>query len=215
MIMLFLVGDTHGQEFLFKVKYGMIHAGSAKMIHHVENGLLTSTLTIESSPWLSNLWTLSDSIRSTYDVDLKQMRSHSKAIHEGNYHRNYQVEFVDSNTVSVNNKVRVLSTVDLRDIPSLLFELSQTRLTKGDTLHYRLWDGQGYGNLSLLVEKISKPSIFKPFQDQGWQLIPLSSTRKTRQNKIKLALLLSESTPHRPLKIQIDTKYGDVVMRLE
>jgi len=215
LITLLIVGEVNGQEFLFKVKYGLIHAGTAKMIQQIEDGILTSSLTIESSPWLSNLWTLSDSVLSIYDIEQKRMISHTKAIHEGSYHRNYQVEFIDSSKIKINNKIKDIDAQGLRDIPSLLHELSLTKLSNGDTLRYRLWDGKRYGDLNLRVERTSKPSLFRPFQDQGWHLTPLSSTRKTRENKIKLALLMSKSLPHKPLKIQIDTKYGDVIMRLE
>ncbi len=215
IITLFTAVEGFGQNYSFKVKYGMIQAGTAELIYHLENGILNSRLNINSSRWLSTLWALSDSMKSMYAVETAQLKIHTKAIHEGSYHRNYQVEFFDSNRVQINGKSKDLITKGLKDIPSLLFELSKTHFNKGDTLHYRVWDGKGYGALVLLVEKVTGPTLLKPFSEAGWHLTPLNSTRKSRGNHIQLALLLSESLPHIPLRIEIDTKYGNVLMRLE
>ncbi len=213
-MLLFMGVAAFGQNYSFKVKYGLIQAGKAKLVLTVKDGYLESRLNIESSPWLANLWTLSDSIWSFYEIESGQLKRHVKAIHEGSYQRHYEVIFKDSNQVSINGRERDLDTRGLLDIPSLLFELSNTEFTSGDTLHFRLWDGQGYGVLELLVEKISGPSLFRPFGEPGWKLTPLSSTKKSRENRIQLALMLSDTMPHTPLKIEIDTKYGAVVMRL-
>lgn len=213
--MLFAVGEGFGQNYSFKVKYGMVHAGTAELTYHLENGTLNSQLSINSSRWLSNLWTLSDSIESVYEVGTNQLRTHIKAIHEGAYDRNYRVEFIDSNQVQVNRRNKNIDTQGLMDIPSLLFILSKTHFSLGDTLHYRLWDGKGFGVLNLLVEKKTGSSLLRPFSEGGWQLTPLNSTKKSRENSIQLALLLSESLPHIPLRIEIDTKYGNVIMRLD
>lgn len=217
LILILLMTGTQvlGQSFSFKVKYGVIHAGAAKLIHTVENGILNSSLHIESSPWLSNLWSLSDSIRSTYDIETGRLLNHTKAVHEGSYHRNYEVVFSDSNKVAVNGIGRVLETSEVKDLPSLLFDLSTTRFKHGDTLRYHLWDGKGLGVLNLLVEKSPGAKLFKPFAEKGWRLTPLNSTKKSRENQIKLAMQMSDSFPHKPLRIEIDTKYGNIIMRLE
>ncbi len=215
LIFLLTAGQVVGQDFNFRVKYGMIQAGTARIRQHIEDGILISNLHIKSSPWLTNLWSLSDSIKSVYEIESGRLLSHTKAIHEGSYHRNYKVFFVDSNRVSINGKERVLDTQSLRDIPSLLFDLSRMNFINGDTLQYRLWDGQSFGILDLLVERIAGPSLFHPFAESGWRLTPLSSNKKSRENRIQLALLLSGNQPHRPLRIEIDTKYGNILMRLE
>ncbi|NQV16339.1 DUF3108 domain-containing protein [bacterium] len=212
--LLLLMANGHCQSYSYKVKYGMVQAGTAKLVHNLEKGVLTSFLSIQSSPWLSNLWTLSDSIRSIYLVESGELKSHIKAIHEGTYHRNYLVNFVDSNMVSINGKEHELNTQGIKDIPSLLFDLSRTHFQHGDTLRYRLWDGRGFGVLNLAVEKAIGPSLFKPFSAAGWKLSPLNSTKKSRENQIQLAMMYSESYPHEPLRIEIGTKYGNVIMRL-
>jgi len=193
----------------------MIQAGAAELIHEVEAGVLTSYLSIESSPWLSNLWSLSDSIVSVYLIETRQLLQHTKAIHEGSYHRNYDVLFLDSNLVKVNGKEREIGTEGIKDLPSLLFELSTTKFNHGDTLRYKLWDGRGLGALSLLVEKSSGPTLFKPFAEKGWRLTPLNSTRKSRENQIQLAMQMSTAFPHKPMRIEIDTKFGNIIMRLD
>ena len=215
-ILLFVAG-TNGvaQSYDYKVRYGMIHAGSAHLEHSLDNEILNSSLSINSSPWLSTLWSLSDSIKSQYHVESAKLLNHYKAIHEGSYHRNYEVVFSDSDSVVVNSEVKSVDTQGLRDIPSLLYYLSHFKFTDGETLHFRLWDGRSYGLLSLKVEKMKKPSLLNPFASQGWKLSPLSSTKKSRENQIRLALLFSNNFPHLPLRIEIDTKYGDVVMKLE
>ena len=214
LIVLLAGGNVVGQDYSFRVKYGMIQAGTAQLALAVQDGYLESHLNIESSPWLSKLWTLSDSIKSVYYITSGQLKGHTKAIHEGAYHRNYAVLFLDSNRVVVNGQERVVNTQGLRDIPSLLYDLSRMHFNSGDTLHFRLWDGQGLGELELLVEQHAGPSLLRPFAEAGWKLTPLSSTRKSRENKIQLALLLTEKFPHIPLKIEIDTKYGSVLMSL-
>ena len=213
LMMLLAVGTGYGQNYSFKVKYGMIQAGSAKLSYQLESGILSSKLSINSSRWLSNLWTLSDSIESVYALEAEQLKAHTKAIHEGSYHRNYVVEFLDSNRVLINGKTKALDVEGLKDVPSLLYDLSKAHFKQGDTLHYQIWDGKSYGNLSLLVEKKSGSSLLKPFSERGWQLTPLSSTKKSRANNIQLALLLTRSSPHTPLRIEINTKYGTVLMR--
>jgi len=216
LFVLLLTGaEGFGQTYGYKVKYGMVPAGSAKLVHAFENGILKSYLSIESSPWLSNLWTLSDSIFSVYLVESGKLLKHTKAIHEGAYHRNYNVDFHDDDTIRINGRNKIVEKHDFKDIPSLLYELSMTKFHNGDTLFYHVWDGRSQGELGLLVEKIGKPSLLKHFDEAGWRLTPLSSSRKSRENKIKLAMLYSESFPHTPLRIEIDTKYGNVLMRLE
>ncbi len=206
---------AQAQTYSFKVKYGMVNAGAAKLVHQVKDGILKSSLVIESSPWLSNLWTLSDSIISEYRIETARLEQHTKAIHEGKYHRNYRVSFDDSNKVDINGKVKVVETEGLTDIPSLLFELSRTKFIDDDTLNYHIWDGRGHGVLNLHVEKTGKPKLFKPFAEQGWKLTPLNSSKKSRENKIQMSMLYSKSYPHKPLRIEISTKYGNVIMRLE
>jgi len=119
------------------------------------------------------------------------------------------------NLALVNGKEKEVSTQGLRDIPSLLYELSFTRFQDGDTLQYQIWDGRGSGVLKLLVEKVGKPTLLKPFAESGWRLTPLNSTRKSRANQIQLSMFYSNSYPHTPLKIEISTKYGGVQMRME
>lgn len=208
-------GEGLSQDYSFKVKYGMIHAGSAKLSYQSDQGMLTGKLTIKSSPWLSSLWSLADSIESTYNLNSNRLEKHIKAIHEGSYNRNYDVVFSDSNTVSVNGKEKALEIQGLYDLPSLLYKLSDIRFSHGDTLHYALWDGKSYGILRMVVEKVKGPSLFNPFSSVGWKLTPLSSSRKSRENQIRLELLLSQSTPHTPKRIEINTKYGKVIMQLE
>lgn len=217
-LLLFLIlvnTQAFGQTYSYKVKYGMVQAGAAKLAHTVESGILKSYLTIESSPWLSNLWSLSDSIVSEYIIDLGRLDKHTKAIHEGNYHRNYEVTFTDSDQVWINGKEKQVKTQGLKDIPSLLYDLSLREFKNGDTLRYQVWDGRGEGALDLLVEKVGKPSLLHPFSEAGWKLTPLTSTKKSRENRIQLAMLYSKSYPHTPLRIEINTKYGNVLMRME
>jgi len=187
----------------------------AKLVHQVEDDVLNSFFLIKSSPWLSTLWTLSDSVMTEYMIEQGRLVKHTKAIHEGNYHRNYEVTFSDSDIVTVNGKQKPIEIQGLRDVPSLLYELSHTRFKDGDTLQYQIWDGRGSGSLKLLVEKVGKPSLLKPFSEAGWRLTPLNSTRKSRANQIQLSMFYSKSYPHIPIKIEIDTKYGSVQMRKE
>ncbi|MCF7824269.1 MAG: DUF3108 domain-containing protein [Candidatus Marinimicrobia bacterium] len=207
--------DGFSQSYDFKVRYGVIYAGSAELSYTLVDGILKSSLTIASSPWLSNLWTLTDSISSTYHLETGRLKTHYKAIHEGSYHRNYMVEFGDSNQVQINDSEKVVEETNFKDLPSLLYDLSQYQFRDGDTLQFSLWDGRSYGMLMLVVEKVGKPKLFTPFALSGWKLTPLSSTDKSRENRIQLALHLSNTRPHIPLRIEIDTKYGGVLMRLE
>ncbi|NQV42179.1 MAG: DUF3108 domain-containing protein [Candidatus Marinimicrobia bacterium] len=203
------------EAYSYKVKYGLIHAGQATLIHTVEDKVLKSIFVMESSPWLSTLWTLSDTVVTKYLIDKERLVHHARAIHEGSYHRNYEVSFSDSNMATVNGKDKEVDIQGLRDIPSLLYELSLTRFQDGDTLQYRMWDGRGSGVLKLLVEKIGNPSLFKPFGKPGWRLTPLNSTRQSRANQIQLSMFYSKAYPHTPLEIVIDTKYGNIQMRLD
>jgi len=203
------------QTYTYKVRYGLVQAGKAQLVHTIEEGRLNSFFSIESSPWLSKLWTLSDSIHTEYELASEKLIRHRKAIHEGNYHRNYTVTFADSNQAVVNGNPKSIVTHELKDIPSLLYHLSNSRFNHGDTLNFLVWDGRGSGTLMLLVEKIGKPTLFKPFNEPGWRLTPLNSTRKSRANQIRLSMLYSRAYPHIPLRIEIDTKYGSVQMRKE
>ena len=88
--------EAYSQDYSFKVKYGMMPAGSAKLSYQKENGILQGSLNIKSSSWLSTLWTLADSIESVYNLETNRLQNHTKAIHEGSFHRNYEVVFGDS-----------------------------------------------------------------------------------------------------------------------
>ena len=213
--MLLSTAELSAQSYSYKVKYGLVHAGMATLVHTVEDDVLNSIFVIESSPWLSTLWTLSDSVITEYMIDMGRLVNHTRAIHEGSYHRNYEVTFSDSDMAIVNGKKKAVEIEGLRDIPSLLYDLSFTKFNNGDTLRYRMWDGRGSGVLELLVEKVGKPTLLKPFEKPGWRLTPLNSTRKSRANQIQLSMLYSKSYPHKPIRIEIDTKYGGVQMRIE
>ena len=214
-IFLLFASGRSAETYSYKVKYGPVHAGGATLIHTVEDNVLKSIFIIESSPWLSTLWTLADTVITEYMIDVGRLITHHRAIHEGSYHRNYEVSFSDSNLATVNGKDKKVDTQGLRDIPSLLYSLSLTKFQHGDTLQYHMWDGRGSGVLKLLVEKVGKPSLFKPFEKPGWRLTPLNSTRKSRANQIQLSMLYSKSYPHTPLEIEINTKYGNIQMRIE
>jgi hypothetical protein len=214
-ILLLTASGTPAESYTYKVKYGPIQAGRASLNHEVKNNVLKSMFVIESSPWLSTLWTLSDTVITEYMIDSERLLKHIRAINEGSYHRNYEVTFSDSNMATVNGKDKEVDIQGLRDIPSLLYNLSNTRFQDGDTLKYRLWDGRGYGELILLVEKIDKATLFKPFDKTGWRLTPLNSTRKSRANQIQISMLYSKAYPHTPLEIIIDTKYGNIKMNME
>jgi len=214
LVLLLINGQNLAQTHSYKVKYGLVQAGSATLVHEVTDQLLSSALTIESSPWLSNLWTLSDTILTAYHLEDKRLMAHTKAIHEGNYHRHYDVSF-DDTLALVNGKEKKVDLKGLVDLPSLLYQLTFTKFRDGDTLRYRIWDGRSSGKLELLVEDIGKPTLLKPFLEPGWKLTPLSSTRKSRANGIQVTLLYSKEYPHTPVKIEIDTKYGNVHMLKE
>jgi len=214
--LLLLVGVTGltAQTLNYKVKYGLIQAGSAKLVQTIDSSRLHSQLSINSSPWLSNMWVLADSITSTYDLAGEQLLEHLKIINEGSYRRRYDAVFLDSGQVRVNGKSRSFKQTEIWDLPSLLYKLSTELFSPGDTLHYRFWDGRSAGDLRLVVAKILTPNLLHPFAQGGWRLYPISSSRKSRENKIQLELLLSESAPHIPLRIQIDTKFGNVIIYL-
>ena len=217
LCMLFTSMLAQAQDYEYKVRYGLIAAGNAHLSQKLVNGILTSHLITSSSPWLSNLWTLSDSIQSEFEVESSTLLRHIKAIHEGGYHRNYNVVFNDSDRVSVNGVERDLEWQGMLDIPSLLYVLSTCKFHVGDTLRYLLWDGRSFGALELLVQKQEATrSLLRPFgkEEDSWQLIPISSTRKSRENGIQLSIQLSQGYPHIPERIEIDTKFGDIQMRL-
>ncbi len=130
--------DSFAQSYNYKVKYGLIQAGKATLVHTVEANILKSLFVIESSPWLSTLWTLSDSVNTEYMIDEGRLLNHTKAIHEGSYHRFYEVTFSDSDQAWVNGKMKEVETDHLRDIPSLLYDLSTTQFHDGDTLRYHM-----------------------------------------------------------------------------
>lgn len=203
------------QKYEYKVKYSLVQAGTAELIQSINDGVLSSQLSIWSSPWLSNLWEMADSIRSDYIIESGQLINHTKAIHEGGYHRRYDVFFLENDQVQINDKIKEVAWQDMLDVPSLLYVLSRTKFNEGDTLVYKLWDGRGYGDLELLVERQGGRSLRKPFgEEKAWQLNPLSSTEKSRANEIKLNIQLSLGFPHVPERIEIDTKYGAVQMKL-
>lgn len=214
ILLLIVAVGLNAQSYHYKVKYGPVSAGSARIDQKIEGNVLSSEMRMTSSPWLSNLWTLSDSIISSFDLANNRLIDHYKAIHEGKYHRTYQVDFTDS-TAIINGESNEHDPTEVFDVPSLLHHLTTETFTKNDTLEYSLWDGKGYGQLTLKVEKIGKPTLRKPFQTSGWKLIPLTSTKKSRENEIRLTILMSRKSPRVPLRIHIDTKYGEVVMKLE
>ncbi|MCF7808620.1 MAG: DUF3108 domain-containing protein [Candidatus Marinimicrobia bacterium] len=214
LLLVLLAADVVGESYNYRVKFGPVHAGSARITHVVEGDLLSSELIMTSLPWLSNLWTLSDTIVSSFDIESERLIKQYKAIHEGSYHRSYRVHFGDS-TVSVNGTISKHIPEGVFDIPSLLYHLSRSSFTHNEILDYLLWDGRSFGRLTVHVEKIGKPTLLKPFQVRGWKLTPLSSTKKSREHEISLTLHFSNSDPKLPLQIHIDTKYGKVVMKLE
>ena len=214
VVFLYLPTDSAAQTYQYKVRYLQVRGGTAIVTHEVKDDVLLGEMRISSSPWLSTLWTLSDSIMSQYDLKNERLIQHYKAIHEGNYHRNYLVRFQDS-TLTINDKVKIQDVSGMFDLPSLLHHLSTETFKHGDTLSYLLWDGRSYGELTLKVEKTGKASLRHPFPTKGWRLVPLTSTEKSRQHQINLTLFFSSEIPRIPTKIHINTKYGEIVMKLE
>lgn len=212
LLCILMLSSVAGENFNYKVKYGLIQAGSASLRMEAVGDTLHGSLIIHASPWLSRLWTLSDSIHSEYDLKNSLLVSHDKAIHEGNYHRKYEVSFEDS--IVVNGVSRFENIPGLLDVPSLLHKLMSQKFVHGEILKFQLWDGRSFGDLVLRVDRIRDAKFRNPFIQSGWQLTPLSSSEKSREHNVRLELLYSEGEPHLPERIQISTKYGDVLMKL-
>jgi hypothetical protein len=98
------------------------------------------------------------------------------------------------------------------DVPQLVKHLENVELVAGDTLHYRIWDGSNADDLSLLVHEPRMALNINPLvkSESVYMLSPLNSSRKARQHGIKLKFWVSEAMPHKPVKIEVQTRYGDV-----
>jgi len=196
----------------FKIKYRLVHAGHAQLRYDLRGDTVKAFMTVSSSPWLNTLWTLSDSIQSTFLIG-GPLLTHTKAVHEGSYHRTYRVVFPNPDTALVNIRVEPLPA-EVVDVPQLVYQLRNADLEIGDTLRTWIWDGKSSGQLTLVVERpgirlnLNPLSRHLPVLD----LKPLQTTRKSRKHGIRLRLEVLASKPHEPIRITVQTRYGDLEM---
>ena len=214
-VLAFITTASAQERYSYKVKYGFITAGSARLEFNNVNELLASRFSIESSRWLSRLWKMDDSIESSYDILSGRLLTHNKRIREGKYKRDYRAQFNwDDSLVMVNQDTTQLINAHLLDIPSLLHQMRRISLTVGDTLVYDLFDGHSVGRLSLHIQKMERIEVSNR-KIQAFILRPLERNDKAEANKLYLSIWLSATTPHIPIQLSIQTRYGDAVMTLE
>lgn len=196
----------------FKVSYRMISAGHAAVVFNERNDTLTSKMNMNSSPWLSSLWQLADSIENKVDLRENRLISHLKIVNQGRYHRKYQVDFISDDSVRINGKVKARDAKGVMDVPQLLRHLETVDLIPGDTLHYRIWDGRAADKLSLLVRRPRKQLSINPLSKAPsvYVLSPLQSSSKSRKHGISLRIMVEEQLPHRPIRMEVKTRYGDI-----
>lgn len=216
LLLIVLVAESSAQvRYAYKVKYGFVTAGSARLEFDTIDETLLSRFSIKSSPWLSRLWKLNDSIESSYSLSRKRLLTHHKRIREGKYHRDYKAFFSwEDSLVTVNAKTDILRDPTLLDIPSLLHMLRQAELAVGDTLIYHLFDGHATGNLSLHIQKMESLEVNNR-DIPTYVLIPLERNQKVEENELFLSIWLSAKLPHDPVQLAIETRYGNAVMTLE
>ena len=216
LFLIVLFAESSAQSrYIYKVKYGFLTAGSARLEFNTVSDTLLSRFSIKSSPWLSRLWKLNDSIESSYDLSSERLITHHKRIREGKYHREYNAVFSwEDSLVTVNTKPMALVFPNLLDIPSLLHRLRQVELTVGDTLIYHLFDGQGTGRLSLLIQKMESVEVNNR-KVSTFVMIPLERNQKADENDLSLSIWLSANAPHDPVRLAIETRYGSAIMTLE
>lgn len=218
LIILFLtavsLGATDGLSsgYDFKIRYRMINAGHANLRYVVNDDTVHSEMNMNSSTWLSNLWTLADSISNRFLLSSKRLLFHEKSVNQGKYHRHYTAIFDYEDSVLVNGERLAISAPPM-DLPLLIHHLRSAAFQQGDTLHFTVWDSDDLGLLSLKVEEHLHRSPLHPLQpEELLMLTPLQSTSKSRKHGLTMRLFLAADPPHDPVKIEIRTRYGDVEM---
>ena len=204
--------STMEREYRFKVRYGMLSAGHAVVQYQQKGDTLESRMNMNSSPWLSSLWHLADSIENRVDLRENRLLTHDKTVNQGRYHRRYKVQFSSPDSAWINGERMARDSRGVMDVPQLMHFLETVDLREGDTLHFRIWDGKAADDLSLVGKSARKPLNINPLVkvERVYELTPLQSTVKSRKHGIQMRFWVREKLPHRPLKMEIKTRYGDI-----
>ena len=209
-------GMAQTQHYSYKIRYGMIQAGHADLSYYQVADTVNGFLSIKSSPWLSSVWSLADTIENRFEITENRLLSHRKSVNQGKYNRRYQVNFPSNDTAMVNSKPVAIDG-PVMDVPQLIHSLRYMDLEPGDTLFLSIWDGKESGDLTLLVKKPTISLDLNPLTKPPkiLELRPLESTRKSREHGLRLKLHVRDSKPHDPERIEIETRYGNLEMLRE
>lgn len=214
LLLLFAV-STFGQahHYSYKVRYGRMTAGHAHLSFNTSEDLVYSFMNMNSSPLLSTVWSLADTIESTFSDSQGYLLTHSKSVNQGRYHRSYDVWFPDP-LLAIVNQDTVHLEAPVNDLPQLLYRLREMKLAPGDTVRTHIWDGNDVGVLELEVREPLIKMDLNPLTREPdlLELRPLQSTSKSRKHGIQVRIQVRQNIPHEPEVIEVDTRYGNLVM---
>ena len=196
----------------YYLKYGMLTIGRAELSFQDSSGTLLSHLFMYSTGMLDKIWSVSDTIKSEYLLDSKQLIFHSKAVNEGKYHKRFQLRH-NENAAKVLSSKSYADLSSYYDLLSFLHSMRHQNIQTGDTLSSNFVDGANKASAHFIVSE-SKVLKTARGKQNALKFTPYFESDKARKNDINVSMWFSESMPHLPLQLDIGSKYGDFVLIL-
>ncbi len=208
-----------GERLEFKLKYGIIPAGRSSMvitgldsIHgHMTYKIESHT---RSSGFVDTFYKVRDEITTWVDTSSLVTIQFSKALHEGNYRKNYLVWFDYENMKAYSTDDTVDIKTPMHDVLSLFYYIRSIDFSVGDTIRLENYDND---NISAFLLRVGK-------QDQMvvpagtficYQLVPFSDSGFLFKYEGEAKMWISSDKRKLPVYVKSKASFGSMILELD
>ena len=207
-----------GEELHYSAGFRLFPAGNAILSLKSDslNGKLTYLLStsVKTNSFLDNFYEVRDETLSWLNVEDFSLLKAVKKIREGKYHRNHSAH-ISGDSLLIWNKKYFTITEPVYDPIAFIYFLRSQKLSLGDSFHF-LSAGEKKVR-EVWVNITARESIKVPAGDfDCLKVEPVSPDGKSLlKNNGELRVWLSNDNKRLPVKIEMKTNVGTMVMKLK
>ena len=207
-----------GEELIYSAGFRLFPAGNAilSLTSDSLNGQPTFLLetSVKTNSFLDNFYEVRDETISWLNVEDFSLLKTIKKIREGKYHRNHSVHILGDSLLIWNKKYFTI-TEPVYDPIAFIYFLRSQKLSLGDSFHF-LSAGEKKVK-EVWINITARESIKVPAGDfDCLRIEPVSPDEKLLlKNNGELRVWLSNDNKRLPVKIEMKTNVGTMVMKLK
>ena len=207
-----------GEELHYSAGFRLFPAGNAILSLKSDslNGKLTYLLStsVKTNSFLDNFYEVRDETLSWLNVEDFSLRKTVKKIREGNYHRNHSAH-ISGDSLLIWNKKYFTITDPVYDPIAFIYFLRSQKLSLGDTFHFLSASEKKIREVGVNITGKESINVSAGSFD-CLKVEPVSSDgAPLLKNNGELRVWLSNDDIKMPVKIEIKTNVGTMVMKLK